>query len=188
LASISGNRKLQQNGNLYDAAQNADDILAVSSALDLLARQLIKIGSDLRLLNSGPVGGLKEIDLPATQAGSSIMPGKVNPVIPEYAMQLAMQATGLHQASATALAHAELDLNIWESLITCNTLDMTDLLATAMMSLADAAIEGLEVIPANNQKHLESPIRRWTELAKDSGYSEAVKQLRQSLNKDAEGS
>jgi len=94
---------------------------------EVLARQLIKIGSDLRLLNSGPVGGLKEIDLPATQAGSSIMPGKVNPVIPEYTMQLSMQATGLHQASATALAHAELDLNIWESLITCNTLDMIGL-------------------------------------------------------------
>jgi len=185
LSSVTGNLELQQSKNLFDAAQNADDILAVSSALDLLARQLIKIGSDLRLLNSGPVGGLKEIDLPATQAGSSIMPGKVNPVIPEYIMQLSMQATGLHQASATALAHAELDLNIWESLITCNTLDMIGLLTTAMMSLADSAIEGLEVIPLNNQEHLKSPIDEWTKLAKVSGYTEATRQIRQRLQEEA---
>ncbi len=187
LASITGNRKLRQSKNLFDAAQNADDILTVSSALDLLARQLIKMSSDLRLLNSGPVGGLKEIDLPTTQAGSSIMPGKVNPVIPEYVMQLCMQATGRHQASAMALAHAELDLNIWESLMTCNTLDMADLLATSMVSLADSAIEGLEVIPASNLKHLQSPIPEWTELAKVSGYSEATKQISQSLREGSQG-
>ena len=181
LSTVTGNPKLRQGENLFDAAQNADDILAVSSALDLLARQLIKISADLRLLNSGPVGGIKEIDLPATQAGSSIMPGKVNPVIPEYAMQLSMQTTGLHQASAAALAHAELDLNVWESLITCNTLDMTGLLSTALTSLAESAVAGLEVLPANIQNHLESPIARWTELAKVRGYSKATEQIQRAL-------
>ena len=185
LSAITGIPVLEQSSDLFDAAQNTDDILAVSAGLDLLARQLMKVSADLRLLNSGPAGGLKEIDLPALQAGSSIMPGKVNPVIPEYVMQLSMQATGLHHASATALAHAELDLNIWESLITCNTLDMMGLLATSMTSLADSAIDGLRVMTDNNLEHLKSPIPEWTELAKQSGYANVSAQIGRMTDRQA---
>ena len=84
LAAVTGDPLFKPAGDLFDAAQNPDEMIAVSSQLDILARSLIKIAKDFRLLSSGPEGGLGELRLPPVQPGSSIMPGKINPVIPEF--------------------------------------------------------------------------------------------------------
>jgi len=85
----------------------------------------------------------------------------------------------MYHASAAALSHGELDLNVWESLMTCNVLDMIDMLSVAMHSLAVSAFTGLRVISSNIQRHLESPIAALTELARSVGYSEASRRARQ---------
>ena len=157
--------------NLFDAAQNPDGMVAVSSGLELLARTLIKIAKDLRLLSSGPEAGLGEILLPAVQPGSSIMPGKVNPVIPEFAIQCCFQAIGNHAACSGALDHGELDLNIWESVLLFNVLDSMRLLANAARTLAERCLEGITVVSESNRRNAGSIIPLLTELVKARGYS-----------------
>ena len=110
LRNSAADEKFSRPANLFLAAQSPDDLIAVCSALDLLARGLIKIGKDFRLIASGPETGFGEVRLPAVQPGSSIMPGKVNPVVPEFMIQLCMQVAGKHAACVMALDHGELDL------------------------------------------------------------------------------
>jgi len=105
LREITGDPCYVRSDNLFDAAQNIDDLVRVSSELNVLARGLVKVCRDLRLLSSGPEAGLGEIRLPAMQPGSSAMPGKVNPVMPEHAIQLCLKATGLHAGCQAALDH-----------------------------------------------------------------------------------
>ena len=138
LRVVSGDPAYRSAPNLFDAAQNPDGLVAVSSGLDLLARVLIKAAKDLRLLSSGPEAGLGEIRLPAVQPGSSIMPGKVNPVIPEFVIQCCFQVLGNHAACAGVLDHGELDLNVWESVLLFNVLDSMRLLANAAHTLGRA--------------------------------------------------
>lgn len=157
--------------NLFDAAQNPDGMVAVSSNLELLARVLIKVASDLRLLSSGPEAGLGEIRLPAVQPGSSIMPGKVNPVIPEFVIQCCFQVIGNHAACAGALDHGELDLNIWESLLLFNVLDSMALLANAARTLAGRCLQEMTVVAESNRRNVDSIIPLLTELVKARGYS-----------------
>ena len=105
LNEIAG-RKFTLRPNLYDAAQNIDDLAAVSAQLALLAEVLIKVAQDLRLLSSGPEGGFGEIILPAVQEGSSIFPGKINPVIPETMLQCCFQVLGWERATRLATRRA----------------------------------------------------------------------------------
>src|SRR5690606_11455503 len=109
----------------------------VSAQLDLAARGLIKICRDLRLLASGPEAGLGESRLPPVQPGSSCMPGKINPVIPEYAIQPGFRIMGDHATCRAALDHGELDLNIWESAVVCSVIESLELMAGAARTLAD---------------------------------------------------
>ncbi|HEX7010599.1 MAG TPA: lyase family protein, partial [Phycisphaeraceae bacterium] len=132
LAEAAGDPSYRRAENLFDAAQNPDPIVQVSAQLDILARGLIKIAKDFRLMASGPEAGLGEIRIPAVQPGSSIMPGKVNPVIPEFLIQAGFQAMGAHHACQAALDHGELDLNVWESTLVFNVLEAMDLLAAAI--------------------------------------------------------
>ena len=117
--------------NLVDATQNADVFVEVSGILKAHAVSLMKICSDLRLLSSGPDAGLGEIRLPARQAGSSIMPGKVNPVIPEAATQAAMLAMGNDSVIAAACAAGSLELNAFLPLVADCLLENLDVLARA---------------------------------------------------------
>jgi aspartate ammonia-lyase len=171
LREAAGDPAYTRAENLFDAAQNPDDMLAVSSAHEVLARTLIKICKDLRLLCSGPEAGLGEIRLPAVQPGSSMMPGKVNPVIPEFAMQLCFQAIGCHAACVPALDHGELDLNVWESTIVFNILDAMDLLAAACNALTGRCIATLEIVSGKNRAHVETIIPLLTRLMQQHGYS-----------------
>ncbi|MCY2925828.1 MAG: aspartate ammonia-lyase, partial [Planctomycetota bacterium] len=117
--------------NLGEATQNADVFVEVSGILKALATSLIKISNDLRLLSSGPHGGLGELHLPDRQAGSSIMPGKVNPVIPEAVAQAALLVCGHDQVIAAAAAGGNLELNQFMPLIADSLLVSLDLLARA---------------------------------------------------------
>ncbi|WP_101674259.1 class II fumarate hydratase [Alloalcanivorax mobilis] len=132
-------------------AQSAVDApLALSGALRGLAVVLMKISNDLRWMNSGPIHGLAELQLPATQPGSSIMPGKVNPVICESATMVAAQVIGLDQANTVAAQSGNFQLNVMLPLVATNLLDMTGWLANSCRNLADQAIEGMTW----NQEHL----------------------------------
>jgi aspartate ammonia-lyase len=168
---VTGNPNFKHAPDLFDAAQNIDDVVGLSGALDLFARSLIKICQDLRLLSSGPEAGIGELVLPAVQPGSSIMPGKVNPVIPEHAIQLCMRVIGLHTTCQATLSHGELDLNIWESAAVFSVLESMELLDAACTSLTNSCLTGLAVNETQNKAHTQSIIPRLTELAHKHGYS-----------------
>jgi len=123
-----------QRPKLIEATQNADVYVEVSGVLKTLAATLWKICSDLRLLASGPLGGLGELRLPERQAGSSIMPGKVNPVIPEAVTQSAMRVFGHDESISLACASGCLELNPFLPLVATSLLESIDLLARSATS------------------------------------------------------
>ncbi|MCK5157199.1 MAG: hypothetical protein KAQ69_12285 [Spirochaetales bacterium] len=171
LIEVTGDTEYRQADNLFDAAQNSDDLAAVSSQLNLLARGLVKIAKDFRFMGSGPETGLGEIRLPAVQPGSSIMPGKINPVIPEFLIQICFQVTGNCMASGQALAHGELDLNIWESSMVFNILESIDLLSKGIQVFEEKCVHGFKVAEDKNNKNADSIIPLLTKLMQKYGYS-----------------
>ncbi|WP_407276488.1 class II fumarate hydratase [Halothiobacillus sp. DCM-1] len=126
-----------------------DEPVALSAALRGLAVVLMKLTNDLRLMNSGPLAGLSEISLPDLQPGSSIMPGKVNPVVPESVAMVAMQVQGLDTAIALAGQSGLFELNVALPLIANNLLQSITLLSQALRLLADKALAGFRVNQAN---------------------------------------
>ncbi len=171
LRRATGDEAWHRAANLADAFQNCDAMVNVSAQLETAARGLIKIAKDLRLLGSGPQAGLGEIRLPAVQPGSSIMPGKINPVIPEFVIQLGLEVTGLHAACAQALDHGELDLNVWESLVVFNTLEAMEHLANAATVLDERCLRELTVDETRSRAHAESMMPLLTRLADEHGYA-----------------
>jgi fumarate hydratase, class II len=129
----------------FEGIASQDDAVELSGQLNALAVALMKIANDLRWMNSGPLAGLGEIELPALQPGSSIMPGKVNPVIPEAMCMVCAQVMGHHAAISIAGQSGNFQLNVMLPLIAANLLDSIGLLANAMRALADRAIDGLIV-------------------------------------------
>jgi len=169
LATISGFSDLTAAVNRVDAAQHMDDLVDVADAVDVLARGIIRIAKDLRLLGSGPDGGFGEIMLQACQAGSSAMPGKVNPVLPEHAVLLAWQASSAAAMVRNTLDHAELDLNVWESAALLGVLDGID----ALVGAADAltrAFDGLTVRRDVIATQLDSVIPMAVRAAHEHGH------------------
>jgi aspartate ammonia-lyase len=172
---------LKQAHDLFDATQNLDSFVVFSGALKTLAVNLSKISNDLRLLSSGPRSGLSEIFLPAKQAGSSIMPGKVNPVIPEVVNQVAFEVIG-NDATVTAAAEAgQLELNAFEPVIFYRLIASINHLTNAMATLRKNAIVGIK---ANNER-LENDIDLSasfaTAMAPIIGYKESAKLAKKSL-------
>jgi len=156
-------------------AQSAvDGPVALSAQLRGVAIVLTKIANDLRWMNSGPIHGLAEIRLPALQPGSSIMPGKVNPVIPEAVAMVSAQVMGLDAAVAIAGQSGNFQLNVMLPLVASNLLDMIDLLGNASRILADKAIRGFTV----NRENLSAGVGRnpvlVTALNPVIGYSQAA--------------
>jgi aspartate ammonia-lyase len=147
--------------NLMDATQNADAFAEVSGMLKAHAVNLSKIGRDLRLLSSGPVGGLGEIELPAMQAGSSIMPGKVNPVMAELAMQVAFRVMAHDVEIGWVAASGELELNAFLPLLADALLDSLQLLARADTLLAERCVTGITA----NAAHCRALMERSREIA-----------------------
>jgi len=172
--------------NLFDATQNLDDLVAVSSELNLLARGLLKIAKDLRLMASGPEAGFGEIQLPAMQPGSSIMPGKVNPVIPEFTIQCCFQVMGCHAACESAVDHGELDINVWESSVLFNILDAMALLGTAVTTFDLKCVSGLTIVRERNDWNADTITPWLIRLAKRFSYSH-LSDVCKEANGDLEG-
>ncbi|MBN1867070.1 aspartate ammonia-lyase [Candidatus Sumerlaeota bacterium] len=159
--------------NLIEATQNADVFVEVSGILKTCATNLLKVSTDLRFLSSGPDAGIGELRLPARQAGSSIMPGKVNPVIPEAASQAAMVAMANDQAIAQAAAMGNLELNAFLPLIADKLLESIDLLARGCDTLRRHCVAGLEADEARCRRHVEGATATATALIETIGYEKA---------------
>jgi len=144
LTAMAGTRFVPA-ANLFEGLASQDDAVELSGQLNTLAVALMKLANDLRWMNSGPLAGLGEIELPALQPGSSIMPGKVNPVIPEATAMVCAQVIGHHTAITVAGQSGNFQLNVMLPLIACNLLDSIRLLANVMRLLADDTIAGLKV-------------------------------------------
>jgi len=151
-----------------------DAPVALSAQLRGAAIVLTKIANDLRWMNSGPIHGLAEISLPALQPGSSIMPGKVNPVIPESVAMVGAQVMGLDSAVAIAGQSGNFQLNVMLPLVGGNLLDMTDLLANAAIMLADKAIKDFTVNADNLNAGVGKNPVLVTALNPEIGYSLAA--------------
>ncbi len=143
LRDVTGLTALRTAENLIDDTQNCDEFVHASSLLKVVATNLAKICGDLILLSSGPIGGFHEISLPPVQPGSSIMPGKVNPVIPEMVIQVAYQVIGHDQVIAMAAQAGQLELNAFEPLIAYNFFQALKVLKNAIPILAEKCIVGI---------------------------------------------
>ncbi len=164
---------LSRADNLVDATQNADVFVEVSGILKACAANLFKIANDLRFLSSGPVAGIGEIRLPARQAGSSIMPGKVNPVIPEAVMQVAMLVNGNDVVISQSAGMGNLELNPFLPLIAELLLCNLQILQNASLILADKCIDGIKVNKLQCKSYLENSTSIVTALISRLGYEKA---------------
>ena len=159
--------------NLVDAIQNADSFVEVSGILKALATNLLKISNDLRLMASGPDAGIAELRLPARQAGSSIMPGKVNPVIPESVIQAALTVIGYDQTLTQASAAGSLELNAFMPLIAHSLLASLTLLTNACRTLADNCVRDMEANADRCRNRVNNATATVTALIEKIGYEAA---------------
>lgn len=167
--------------DLIDGTQNLDAYVRVSGSLKALAVAISKMSHDLRLLSSGPRSGFNEINLPARQAGSSIMPGKVNPVIPEIASQIAFQVIGNDTTITFAAESGELELNAFEPVIFHDLFESVDLLKEACQMLATKCISGITANVKKCADDVNNSVETVTKLTPIIGYETASKLVKESL-------
>jgi len=183
LSEITG-IELYQAHDLFDATQNLDPLVALSGALKTLALNLSKIANDLRLLSSGPRSGLSEIHLPAKQAGSSIMPGKVNPVIPEVVNQVAFEVLGNDATISAAAGAGQLELNAFEPVLFYRLFASIEHLTGAMQTFRVNAIDGILPNTERLAQDIDLSASFATAMAKIVGYKKAAKLAKESLRTD----
>ncbi len=160
--------------DLFVGTQDASGFVLVSGSLKRFATQLSKICNDLRLLSSGPRCGLNEINLPAMQAGSSIMPGKVNPVIPEAVNQVCFQVVGNDVAVAFCSEGGQLGLNAFEPLIVANIMSSSRMLRNGLITLRENCIDGITANVEVCQSYAENNISIVTALNPHIGYKKST--------------
>jgi fumarate hydratase class II len=170
--------------NPFEALQNRDAAVELSGALRVLAVGLMKIANDLRLLSSGPRAGLNEIVLPDLQPGSSIMPGKVNPVIPEAVNMVAAQVIGYDAAIAVGALNGSLELNVMMPLIAAALLDSIEILGSACAVLTDKCVRGITANRSRCAEYAERSASVVTALAPAIGYDAATKIFKDALARD----
>ena len=158
----------------FEAQGNRDALVELSAMLKVYAVSLNKIANDLALMGSGPRAGLAELRLPELQKGSSIMPGKVNPVIPEVVIQVAAQAVGNDAAIALAGSQGQFELNVRVPVIARNLLDSIELLASASRLLNEKCVVGLEANEEMTERHAEATLATATALNPHIGYDRAA--------------
>jgi fumarate hydratase, class II len=158
----------------FEAQGNRDALVELSGQLKVVAVSLTKIANDLALMGSGPRAGLAEIRLPALQKGSSIMPGKVNPVIPEVVIQVAAQVIGNDTAITVAGSQGQFELNVRVPLIARNLLDSIKLLASASRLLDEKCVAGIEANEEMTERHAEATLATATALNPHIGYDRAA--------------
>jgi fumarate hydratase class II len=158
----------------FEAQGNRDALVELSAVLKVVAVSLNKIANDIALMGSGPRAGLAEIKLPALQKGSSIMPGKVNPVIPEVTIQVADQVVGNDAAITMAGSQGQFELNVRVPLIARNLLDSIKLLASASRLLDTKCVRGIEADADMTTRHAEATLATATALNPHIGYDAAT--------------
>lgn len=161
--------------NLFDGFQNSDFMLAVSGAVKTLAVTLSKISKDLRLMSSGPRSGWMEINLPALSPGSSIMPGKINPTVPEMVIQIAHQVCGNDVAVSMAIDEGELDLNVWDATFYKCLFESLYLVERELPILRVHCVDGITANVERCKHEAESSIALSTVVAATFGYPEGVR-------------
>lgn len=167
--------------NLIEASWDMGAFVLYSGMIKRTAVKLSKIANDLRLLSSGPRGGFGEIALPAMQPGSSIMPGKINPVIPEAMNQVCFQVIGNDLTITMAAEAGQLQLNAFEPVIAHNVLGSLLLLVNAVDMLRERCVAGITSMPKNCSRHLESSTALVTSLVTLLGYDQAASIAKEAL-------
>lgn len=168
------NIPVQKSQNLVEATQDAGAYVQLSGVLKRVAVKLSKICNDLRLLSSGPRAGLGEINLPRMAPGSTIMPGKVNPVIPEVVNQVAFEVIGNDVTVTMAAAGGQLELNVFEPVIAYNLFRSIDMLGRACRTLRERAIDGITANKENCRRMVERSIGLVTALNPYIGYEKST--------------
>jgi aspartate ammonia-lyase len=160
--------------NRFRVTQSMGDVLTYSGGLRRLAVEVDKVASDLRLLSSGPRAGIAEIQLPAVQPGSSIMPGKVNPSVPEMVNQVCQQVWGCDATILAACANGQLELNVMMPVIAWNALHASTILANAMKVLTERCVKGILADEARCRELLDRSTAVATALSPYIGYAETA--------------
>ena len=180
LSKVAG-ISLKQVDDLIDATQNLDGFVSVSGVLKTCAVDISKISNDLRLMSSGPRTGLSEINLPARQNGSSIMPGKINPVIPEVVSQVAYLIIG-HDYTITMAAEAgQLELNAFEPVLFHHLFESIDTLKEAAATLTKHCITGITANKGQCEEYIEKSVGISTALCPYIGYAKSAEIAKKSL-------
>jgi aspartate ammonia-lyase len=180
LSRISG-QKLVPADDMRYAMQSNLAMSSVSSALRNLALEIIRIGNDLRLLSSGPNTGFGEINLPALQPGSSIMPGKINPVMPELAAMVSFQVVGNDLAVAMAVQAGQLELNVMMPAMALNVLQSITILTNMLRVFTDKCVAGITANPKRNEFYAQSTVSLATALNPYIGYAKAAEIAKESV-------
>ncbi len=170
------NVKIAKSENLIDTTQNLDVFVEIHGLIKALGVNLFKISNDVRLLGSGPNTAIGELELPKVQVGSSIMPGKVNPVIPEYVMQLVLAVFGHDEMISHATAQGNLQLNQFAPLIVHYTLKSMQFLSKACNSLSDY-ISQIKVREEKCKEHLKKSTANLTPLINYFGYEKVAEKI-----------
>jgi aspartate ammonia-lyase len=176
--------KLREGKDRVQLMQSMGDAAAFSAQLRVLAVDLSKIASDLRLMASGPRTGLDEIRLPAVQPGSSIMPGKVNPSIPEMVNQVCFQVIGNDTCVSAAAEHGQLELNVMMPVIAHNVLFSILILGNSARVLTEKTVKGMEANAEQCEYWLERSAALATALAPQIGYARAAEISKQSVKEN----
>ena len=180
LSSLTG-FPLTPAANRFRVTQSMGDVVAYSSAMRRLAVELGKVASDLRLLSMGPRAGIAEIALPSVQPGSSIMPGKVNPSVPEMANQVCFQVIGCDTTVCIAAEAGQLELNVMMPVIAWNALHSSTILANAMAALRTRCVDGIEADAARCRELLDRSTAVATALSPYIGYAKTAEIAKESV-------
>ena len=183
LAEISG-LNLKSAPNLIDATQNLDGFVSVSATLKTVAINLSKIANDLRIMSSGPRTGFHEINLPPRQNGSSIMPGKVNPVIPEVVSQVAFSIVGNDMCIGMAAEAGQLELNAFEPVIFYKLFESIRMLTGAVQTFVDNCVAGITANEAHCEDLVNHSIGIITALCPYIGYTAAADIAKSAMRKN----
>ncbi len=184
LRGTTGLEGLTEAADHFEAQGARDGLVELSGACKVVATSLTKIANDLRLLGSGPRTGIGELRLPAVQPGSSIMPGKVNPVIPESVTQVAAQVIGNDTAVTVGGMSGHLELNVYIPLMARNVLESVRLLATSSTNFADQCIDGIEAVPERATELVEKNLSAVTALVPAIGYDTSAELAKKAMAED----
>lgn len=176
--------ELSQADDLVDSTQNLDCFVYVSGIIKSLATTLSKIANDLRLMSSGPRAGFGEICLPPKQNGSSIMPGKINPVIPEVVNQIAFKTIGNDTTITLAVESGQLELNAFEPIIFYCLFESLDVLTNGLYAFTNDCIRGITINERNCKEELERSVSTVTALCPYIGYKKASKIAKKALKEN----